>query len=104
MLHFSLFFSLIVNKKDNKLKKGSGFHLDMFILGGLAAFNGLFGLPWVWAATVRSVTHCGALTVYSKGAPGEKPKLEMIREQRVTALLVSLLVGTLKFSFVSALI
>ncbi|XP_072047602.1 band 3 anion transport protein-like [Amphiura filiformis] len=89
----SLITALIVNKKDNKLKKGSGFHLDMLILAGLAAFNGLFGLPWVWAATVRSVTHVGALTVYSKGAPGEKPKLEMIREQRVTALIVALLIG-----------
>ena len=72
-LRFHLaYFRLIVNKKDNRLKKGGGFHLDLFLLGVLAAFNGLFGLPWVWSATVRSVTHLGALTVFSTThAPGE---------------------------------
>ncbi|PIK59363.1 putative band 3 anion transport protein isoform X1 [Apostichopus japonicus] len=89
----TLITGLIINKKENKLKKGSGFHLDLFILGGLACFNGLFGLPWVWAATVRSVT-LGALSIFSKSnAPGEKPHLEGIREQRVTAFLVNVMIG-----------
>lgn len=92
--HNLLCARLIINKKENKLKKGSGFHLDLFILGGLACFNGLFGLPWVWAATVRSVTHVGALSIFSKSnAPGEKPHLEGIREQRVTAFLVNVMIG-----------
>lgn len=83
-----------MNKKENKLTKGSGFHLDLFILGCLACFNGLFGFPWVWAATVRSVTHVGALSIFSKSnAPGERPRLEGIREQRVTAFLVNAMIG-----------
>ena len=83
-----------MNKKENRLKKGSGFHLDLLLLGGLAVFNGIFGLPWIWAATVRSVTHTGALSVFSKThAPGEKPRLMFIHEQRVTAFLVNLLIG-----------
>ncbi|KAJ8019938.1 Anion exchange protein 2 [Holothuria leucospilota] len=90
----SLITALIVNKKENKLTKGSGFHLDLFILGALACFNGFFGFPWVCAATVRSVTHVGALSMHSKShAPGEKPRLEGIREQRVTGFLVNLMIG-----------
>ncbi len=90
---------LIVNKKANKLVKGSGFHLDLLLIGGLACFNSILGLPWVWAATVRSVTHTGALTVYSKThAPGEKPKLVRVHEQRVTACLVNLLIGKCLFT------
>ena len=98
------FFRLIVNKKENKLKKGSGFHLDLLIIGGLAWFNSILGLPWVWAATVRSVTHTGALTVFSKThAPGEKPKLVRIHEQRVTAFMVNLLIGKYTSKFHSQL-
>ncbi|XP_072047600.1 band 3 anion transport protein-like isoform X2 [Amphiura filiformis] len=90
----TLITGLIVNKKENKLVKGSGFHLDLLIIGGLACFNSILGLPWVWAATVRSVTHTGALTVFSKThAPGEKPKLVCVYEQRVTAFLVNLIIG-----------
>lgn len=90
----TLITGLIINKKDNRLQKGSGYHLDMFLLGGMAVFNGLMGLPLVWAATVRSVTHIGALSVFSKShAPGEKPKLLKIHEQRVTGLLIHIVIG-----------
>ena len=68
------------------------------MLGGLAAVNGLLGLPWVWAATVRSLTHLHSLCVWSKShAPGEKPRLLRVREQRVTALVVNMLVGEYTF-------
>ncbi|KAJ8019935.1 Anion exchange protein 2 [Holothuria leucospilota] len=90
----TLITALILNKKENKLTKGSGFHLDLFILGALAGFNGIFGLPWMCSATVRSVTHMGALSIYSKShAPGEKPRLEGVWEQRVTGFLVNLMIG-----------
>lgn len=43
---------------------------------------------------MRSVTHANALTVMSKAvAPGDKPKIQEVKEQRVTGLLVALLVG-----------
>uniref|UniRef100_A0A3B4AJD6 Anion exchange protein n=1 Tax=Periophthalmus magnuspinnatus TaxID=409849 RepID=A0A3B4AJD6_9GOBI len=86
--------TLIVSKKERMLVKGSGFHLDLLlivVLGGTAA---LFGLPWMPAATVRSVTHVNALTVMSKAvAPGDKPRIQEVKEQRVTGLLVAILVG-----------
>ncbi|XP_033848392.3 anion exchange protein 2b isoform X1 [Acipenser ruthenus] len=86
--------SLIVTKKERMLVKGSGFHLDLLIIVVLGGVCALFGLPWMAAATVRSVTHANALTVMSKAvAPGDKPKIQEVKEQRVTGLLVAILVG-----------
>ncbi|XP_053569229.1 anion exchange protein 2 [Bombina bombina] len=86
--------TLIISKKERMMVKGSGFHLDLLLIvlmGGVSAF---FGLPWLAATTVRSVTHANALTVMSKAvAPGDKPKIQEVKEQRVTGLLVAVLVG-----------
>ncbi|XP_019714654.1 anion exchange protein 2-like [Hippocampus comes] len=76
------------------LVKGSGFHLDLLLIVALGGTSALFGLPWMAAATVRSVTHVNALTVMSKAvAPGDKPRIQEVKEQRVTGLLVSVMVG-----------
>uniref|UniRef100_A0AAR2IS98 Anion exchange protein n=1 Tax=Pygocentrus nattereri TaxID=42514 RepID=A0AAR2IS98_PYGNA len=86
--------TLIVSKKERMLIKGSGFHLDLLVIVALGGTCALFGLPWMAAATVRSVTHVNALTVMSKAvAPGDKPRIQEVKEQRVTGLLVAILVG-----------
>ncbi|XP_061093492.1 anion exchange protein 2b isoform X2 [Conger conger] len=86
--------TLIVSKKERMLLKGSGFHLDLLLIVVLGGTSALFGLPWMAAATVRSVTHANALTVMSKAvAPGDKPRIQEVKEQRVTGLLVAVLVG-----------
>uniref|UniRef100_A0A3Q1GSG9 Anion exchange protein n=1 Tax=Acanthochromis polyacanthus TaxID=80966 RepID=A0A3Q1GSG9_9TELE len=86
--------TLIVSKKERMLVKGSGFHLDLLLIVVLGGSSALFGLPWMAAATVRSVTHVNALTVMSKAvAPGDKPRIQEVKEQRVTGLLVAILVG-----------
>uniref|UniRef100_A0A8C1FJV9 Anion exchange protein n=1 Tax=Cyprinus carpio carpio TaxID=630221 RepID=A0A8C1FJV9_CYPCA len=86
--------TLIVSKKERRLVKGSGFHLDLLLIVTLGAVCPLFGLPWLTAATVRSVTHVNALTVMSKAtAPGEKPMIQEVKEQRVTGMCVAILVG-----------
>ncbi|XP_051969655.1 anion exchange protein 2b isoform X2 [Xyrauchen texanus] len=86
--------TLIVSKKERMLVKGSGFHLDLLLIVTLGSTSALFGLPWMAAATVRSVTHVNALTVMSKAvAPGDKPRIQEVKEQRVTGLLVAILVG-----------
>uniref|UniRef100_A0A674CKL0 Anion exchange protein n=1 Tax=Salmo trutta TaxID=8032 RepID=A0A674CKL0_SALTR len=82
--------TLIVSKPERKMVKGSGFHLDLLILVGMGGFGAIFGVPWLSAATVRSVTHANALTVMSKGP---KPEIEKVLEQRVSGILVALLVG-----------
>ncbi|XP_062297868.1 anion exchange protein 2b isoform X2 [Scomber scombrus] len=100
MLVFILIFmetqitTLIVSKKERMLVKGSGFHLDLLLIVVLGGSSALFGLPWMAAATVRSVTHVNALTVMSKAvAPGDKPRIQEVKEQRVTGLLVAIMVG-----------
>ncbi|XP_060755922.1 anion exchange protein 2-like isoform X2 [Neoarius graeffei] len=86
--------TLIVSKKERMLVKGSGFHLDLLLIVCLGGISALFGLPWMAAATVRSVTHVNALTVMSNAvAPGDKPRIQEVKEQRVTGLLVAVLVG-----------
>ncbi|XP_023798318.1 band 3 anion transport protein [Cyanistes caeruleus] len=86
--------TLIVSKPERKLVKGTGFHLDLLlivVMGGLAA---LFGMPWLSATTVRTITHANALTVMSKtSAPGEKSQILEVKEQRISGLLVAVLVG-----------
>lgn len=38
--------SVIINRKENKLKKGCGYHLDLFILSILIQICSTMGLPW----------------------------------------------------------
>uniref|UniRef100_A0A3B3TLL9 Bicarbonate transporter-like transmembrane domain-containing protein n=5 Tax=Poecilia TaxID=8080 RepID=A0A3B3TLL9_9TELE len=86
--------ALIVSKKERMLVKGTGFHLDLLIIVVVGGVSALFGLPWLSAATVRSVTHTNALTVMSKAVdPGDKPRIQEVKEQRVTGFLVAVLVG-----------
>ncbi|KAM9844959.1 anion exchange protein 2-like, partial [Aulostomus maculatus] len=86
--------ALIVSKKERLLLKGTGFHLDLLIIVVVGGVSALFGLPWLSAATVRSVTHTNALTVMSKTVtPGDPPRIQEVKEQRVTGFLVALLVG-----------
>merc|ERR1719273_838901 len=86
--------AVIVNRKEHKLDKGCGYHLDLFIVGILIVFCSIFGLPWFVAATVLSINHVRSLTRESEtAAPGEKPQFLGIREQRVTHIVIFTLVG-----------
>ncbi|XP_017048916.1 sodium bicarbonate cotransporter 3 isoform X11 [Drosophila ficusphila] len=86
--------AVIVNRKENKLKKGCGYHLDLFILSILIAICSLMGLPWFVAATVLSINHVNSLKLESEcSAPGEKPQFLGVREQRVTHILIFLTIG-----------
>ncbi|XP_013124861.2 solute carrier family 4 member 1b (Diego blood group) [Oreochromis niloticus] len=82
--------TLIVSKPERKMVKGSGFHFDLLVLVGMGGLSAIFGVPWLSAATVRSVTHANALTVMSKGP---KPVIEKVMEQRISGIVVALLVG-----------
>ncbi|XP_048004593.1 anion exchange protein 3 isoform X2 [Leguminivora glycinivorella] len=85
---------LIIDKPERRLKKGSGFHMDIVIMSFVNCICGMFGAPWQCVATVRSVSHVSALTVMSTThAPGDKPHIVEVKEQRLTGLLVSFLVG-----------
>ncbi|XP_051158303.1 sodium-driven chloride bicarbonate exchanger isoform X2 [Leptopilina boulardi] len=86
--------AVIVNRKENKLKKGCGYHLDLFILAILIQICTVMGLPWFVAATVLSINHVNSLKLESEcAAPGEKPQFLGVREQRVTHILIFLMIG-----------
>ncbi|XP_034668440.1 sodium bicarbonate cotransporter 3 isoform X15 [Drosophila subobscura] len=86
--------AVIVNRKENKLKKGCGYHLDLFILSILIAICSVMGLPWFVAATVLSINHVNSLKLESEcSAPGEKPQFLGVREQRVTHIMIFLTIG-----------
>ncbi|XP_051570670.1 solute carrier family 4 member 1a (Diego blood group) [Myxocyprinus asiaticus] len=82
--------TLIVSKPERKMVKGSGFHLDLLLLVFLGGVGSIFGVPWLSAATVRSVTHANALTVMTKGP---RPQIERVIEQRVSGILVAVMIG-----------
>ena len=90
LIYFAPGCSLIISKPERKMVKGSGFHFDLLVLVGMGGLSAIFGVPWLSAATVRSVTHANALTVMSKGP---KPVIEKVMEQRISGILVALLVG-----------
>ncbi|KAM4704834.1 sodium bicarbonate cotransporter 3 isoform 3-T3 [Rhinophrynus dorsalis] len=86
--------AVIINRKEHKLKKGCGYHLDLFMVSVMLGVCSIMGLPWFVAATVLSISHVNSLKVESEcSAPGEQPKFLGIREQRVTGLLIFVLMG-----------
>uniref|UniRef100_A0AAR2K4E9 Anion exchange protein n=1 Tax=Pygocentrus nattereri TaxID=42514 RepID=A0AAR2K4E9_PYGNA len=86
--------AVIVNRKEHKLKKGAGYHLDLFWVAVLMILCSFMGLPWYVAATVISIAHIDSLKMETEtSAPGEQPKFLGVREQRVTGVTVFLLTG-----------
>lgn len=54
----------------------------------------MMGLPWFVAATVLSISHVNSLKVESgSSAPGAQPRFLGIREQRVTGVMIFVLMG-----------
>ncbi|KAM4676814.1 electrogenic sodium bicarbonate cotransporter 4 isoform 2-T2 [Discoglossus pictus] len=86
--------AVIVNRKENKLRKACGYHLDLFWVGVLLAVCSFMGLPWYVAATVISIAHIDSLKMETEtSAPGEQPQFLGVREQRVTGIIVFVLTG-----------
>lgn len=81
----------LVNSPAYRLRKGSGYHLDLLVVGLLVGVCSLFGLPWMVAATVRSLNHVRSLADIDDNGDGER--ILGVAENRVTPLAVHLLVG-----------
>uniref|UniRef100_A0A8C7TZ49 Anion exchange protein n=1 Tax=Oncorhynchus mykiss TaxID=8022 RepID=A0A8C7TZ49_ONCMY len=72
--------AVIVNRKEHKLKKGAGYHLDLFWVAILLIVCSFMGLPWYVAATVISIAHIDSLKMETQcSAPGEQPKFLGVR-------------------------
>lgn len=85
----------LVNNPRWKMTKGrrkgnvlDGMHADMLVVSILTAIQSLFGIPWLVAATVRSLSHVGSLSKYDKDG-----KVEGTMEQRVTGVSIHTLIG-----------
>ena len=88
--------SRLINKSENGLKKRPGYHLDMFVLALLVLICSMLGLPWMCAATVRSINHLVALTttkqvVTKTGHTEDRPT--SVVESRVSAFIIHLFIG-----------
>ena len=86
----------LINSPDHKLQKGESYHLDLGIVGLLIGACSLVGLPWLVAATVRSLNHVRSLAtveeVVSKN--GEtRERVIHVRENRITPLAIHLMIG-----------
>lgn len=85
--------AVILDKKDNKLSKGFGYHLDLLVVAVLTGMVSLFGLPWICASPVNSISHLHALAVHSSSQlPGTSPHIVKVKEQRVTNMVIHVLI------------
>lgn len=86
----------LVNSRDNNMQKGEAYHLDLSLVGILVGICSIFGLPWLVAATVRSLNHVRSLAtteeIFDKSGKGHTHILH-VRENRVTALAIHILIG-----------
>jgi len=85
----------LVNNPQYKMEKGrrkgnmlDGMHADMLIISVLTFLTSLVGLPWLVAATVRSISHVRALSIFDSAG-----KLKSTIEQRITGLSIHSLIG-----------
>jgi len=81
----------IVNSPQHRLRKGAGYNLDMAVVAALVGVLATIGLPWVVAATVRSLNHVRSLAKVRHHAHGEH--IISVRENRLTPLVVHVLIG-----------
>ena len=88
--------SRLINNPDLKLKKGAAYHLDLTVIAILVAICSIFGLPWLVAATVRSLAHVRGLANVEEVllSSGEtKERIVHVEENRLTPFLIHALIG-----------
>ena len=88
--------SRIINSPDNKLEKGAAYHQDLLVVGLLMGVCSLLCIPWVVAATVRSLNHLRSLASTEdilKNDGTAQQRIMHVRENRVTGFAIHLLIG-----------
>lgn len=78
----------LTNSPDYKLKKGPAFHWDIAVMGFLVGLMGMFGLPWVVGAVVRSLNHTKSLVVTDS-----RGRTVGVVENRISNLMIHVLIG-----------
>lgn len=77
----------LINRPENKLTHGSAYNYDTILIGLMIVVNSLLGLPWLVAATVRSINHVLALA-----DKDDKGKIATVQQTRLTHLFIHILV------------
>ena len=87
--------SVLVNKPENKLKKGVGYHLDLAVVAILVAVTSIFGMTWTHAALPHSPLHARALAdVHEYEEHGRTyERVVRARETRITAFVTHILIA-----------
>jgi hypothetical protein len=86
----------LINSPNHNLHKGEAYHLDLGLVGLLIGGCSLFGLPWLVAATVRSLNHVHSLATIEEAVrpSGESyDRVIHVDENRITGLSIHLLIG-----------
>jgi hypothetical protein len=85
----------LINNPQYNMEKGrrkgnmtDGMHADLLVIAMLTAFQSVIGIPWLVAATVRSISHVRALTKYDNNG-----KAVGTIEQRLTGAGIHALIG-----------
>nr|MCS5631087.1 PTS sugar transporter subunit IIA [Pirellulaceae bacterium] len=90
----------LVNSPDHHLHKGVAYHLDLGLVGILMAICSFFGLPWLVAATVRSLNHVRSLATVEEEVDANGHSHERVihvRENRLTGVVIHLAIGVILF-------
>jgi hypothetical protein len=77
----------LINRPENKITHGSAYNYDTVLIGVMIVVNSFLGLPWLVAATVRSMNHVQALAEKDKDG-----KITSIQQTRLTHLFIHVLV------------
>ena len=90
----------LVNSPDHHLHKGVAYHLDLGLVGILMAICSFFGLPWLVAATVRSLNHVRSLATVEAETDANGHSHERVihvRENRLTGIVIHLAICVILF-------
>lgn len=87
--------SMLVNKVENKLRKGPGYYLDLVIVSVIIVVQSILGIPWTHAALPHSPLHARQLAdVEEYEDHGRRyERVVKSRETRWTGFLTHILVG-----------
>jgi len=84
----------IVNKEENRLKKGEAYNMDLVALGLITAALSVTGLPWMCGATVQSMNHVRAMTTTRFDETTSTEVIERVTETRITGLVTHALIAS----------
>ncbi len=90
----------LVNRSEHHLQKGAAYHHDLGLMGLLIGASSLFGLPWLVAATVRSLNHVRSLATVEEVVTrygDTHERIIHVQENRVSGLAIHLLIAVSLF-------